>query len=254
MPKDVNAAYRKRASKRGRALGTQIEMGENVVDAMIKDRQRLGRKQYRYRDLQGQERQEMLRLVRDCALAAMTMHEIAEHFGVTVQTLNLWMTKDPEFAIALRLPRELADDRVEKALYHRAVGYSFRTEEVRIHDDGRVTRVPTIKHVPPDVTAATFWLKNRRGHLWKEKQDIAIEGEVDVNDKAADPRALAMAVLDVIQQANYAKLGPTIDHNELVPSPVASKPASAYTEEEVAAMSAEEYDAYFELLAQEEEQ
>jgi len=32
--------------------------------------------------------------------------------------------------------------------------------------------VPTVKHYPPDTTAAIFWLKNRQPAKWREKQEV----------------------------------------------------------------------------------
>lgn len=39
--------------------------------------------------------------------------------------------------------------------------------------------VPTIKHYPPDTTAAIFWLKNRQPHLWRDKQEVEVNAEVN---------------------------------------------------------------------------
>lgn len=249
--KDPYTAYDKRASRRQRTLGELAGMADNVVSAIVEDRQRNKRKQYRWTDLQGHDRTEMLRQVRDCAMAAMTSQEIADHFGVKVATLNDWVMKDPEFAIAMRLPKALADERVEKALYHRAVGYSFHSEEVKIHDDGRVTRTPVVKHIPPDVGAATFWLKNRRGDVWKDRHDVTVDGNVnlDIEDKANDPRALAMAVLDTLQAAIYQKIDDTVIEHQPA---VAVKRITDYTETELQAMSAEELDALYDAAGREE--
>lgn len=244
MPKtktvDPNAAYRKRASRRNRTIGPDALSGLALgqLDAMMTDRARAGRKQYRWTDLQGTDRQEMLRLVRDCAMAAMTPYEMAETFKVTVATLQTWIARDPEFAIAMRLCRDLADDRVEKALFHRAVGYTYAAEEVKITEDGRVHRAPVVKHVAPDVGAAMFWLKNRRPDLWREKVDVGGGVDVNVTDKAQDPRTLAMAVLDTLQKAIYDKLPPTIEA-------VAETDAPAYADADLENMSPEAIEALF---------
>lgn len=37
--------------------------------------------------------------------------------------------------------------------------------------DGDVVREQIIEHVPPDVTACIFWLKNRRSSEWRDKTD-----------------------------------------------------------------------------------
>lgn len=216
VPKTPNAAYKKRRSKRTRTLGPDALKGATtVVDNIAIDRERVGRKQYRWSDLKGSDRIEMLRMVRDCAMAAMTEFEMASYFGVSTFTLNEWCMKDPEFAIAMRLPKQLADERVEKALYHSALGYRFQSEEIKILDDGTVHRAPIVKQLPPNVTAASFWLKNRQG--WKDKvdADINLNGTVEITDKSEDPRQLAMAVLDVLQQAIYDKLPVIIDDDQV---------------------------------------
>jgi hypothetical protein len=62
----------------------------------------------------------------------------------------------------------VADARVERSLYSRAVGYSFNSEKVFCNKEGEVTRVPIVEHVPPDVTACIFWLKNRDPAHWRD--------------------------------------------------------------------------------------
>ena len=56
--------------------------------------------------------------------------------------------------------RPLRRNGVERSLYSRAVGYSFNSEKIFCNKDREVTRVPIVEHVPPDVTAQIFWLKN----------------------------------------------------------------------------------------------
>ena len=38
--------------------------------------------------------------------------------------------------------------------------------------DGKITKVPYTEHVPPDVTAQIYWLKNRRPDRWRDVQNI----------------------------------------------------------------------------------
>jgi hypothetical protein len=61
-----------------------------------------------------------------------------------------------------------SDNRVERSLYNRAVGYSFQAEKIFCNKDGIVTHVPYIEHVPPDVTVQIFWLKNRDPAHWRD--------------------------------------------------------------------------------------
>ena len=38
--------------------------------------------------------------------------------------------------------------------------------------EGEVVRAPFVEHVPPDVTAQIFWLKNRRPDKWRDAWQI----------------------------------------------------------------------------------
>jgi hypothetical protein len=94
--------------------------------------------------------------------------ELADFFEVTISTISLWKVKHEEFSEALKLGKEVADKRVEEALYHRAMGYSHEDTDIRVVD-GCVVETPMIKHYPPDTTAAIFWLKNRKPAEWRDK-------------------------------------------------------------------------------------
>ena len=60
----------------------------------------------------------------------MTDYELAKLFGVSESTINNWKEKYPEFAEALTAGKSFADERVVRSLYHRAIGYTYDTEEV----------------------------------------------------------------------------------------------------------------------------
>lgn len=102
-----------------------------------------------------------------CELGATDM-ELAEFLGVEVRTIYRWKHEHDEFCQALIVGKEDLDNRVERSLYQRAVGYSFNSEKIWQHQ-GEVIRADTIEHVPPDPGAAMSWLKNRRGDVWRDK-------------------------------------------------------------------------------------
>ena len=58
-------------------------------------------------------------------------------------------------------------------MYHRANGYNY--EAVKIFMPARREKpvyAPYFERVPPDVTAAIFWLKNRDPHQWRDSQQL----------------------------------------------------------------------------------
>jgi hypothetical protein len=103
-----------------------------------------------------------------CLLGA-TDADIADFFGVAISTIYKWKHEYPEFSEAQKSGKDAADERVERSLYNRAVGYTFESEKV-FQFQGQIVRTPTREHVPPDTTAGIFWLKNRRSGAWRDVQ------------------------------------------------------------------------------------
>lgn len=104
-----------------------------------------------------------------CKLGA-TNAELADFFEVSIRTIERWCVEHDEFSRAVKEGKEPADDRVERSLFQRAVGYSFDSEKV-FQFQGEVIRAPIREHVPPDTTAAIFWLKNRRRDQWRDRTE-----------------------------------------------------------------------------------
>lgn len=99
-----------------------------------------------------------------------TDREVAEFFGISESMLYRYQHVHPEFREALKVGKEAADDRVEKALYRKAIGYSHDAVKI-MQSQGAELVVPYTEHVPPDTTACIFWLKNRRRGEWRDKVD-----------------------------------------------------------------------------------
>lgn len=104
-----------------------------------------------------------------CALGA-TDIEIADFFTVSVATISNWKNDHKDFLEALKSGKAQSDERVERSLYHKAIGYSFDSEEIFQHQ-GKIIRAAVRKHIPPDTTAMIFWLKNRRKDQWRDRHE-----------------------------------------------------------------------------------
>jgi len=120
-----------------------------------------------------------------CELGA-TDQELADAFDVDVRTVYRWKHENEEFCQALVVGKDIADDRVERSLYQRAVGYE--QEEVKIFmPSGAETPVyaPFRAKIAADVGAGKIWLVNRRGDKWREK--------VEVEHSASDELAALIA-------------------------------------------------------------
>lgn len=111
-----------------------------------------------------------------CEKFALTDKELADYFDVTEKTLNNWKRDYPEFLQSLKFNKDLADERIEKSLYHRAKGYSHDAVKISVNAQGMETITPFTEHYPPDTTAAIFWLKNRKPKEWRDKTDHELTG------------------------------------------------------------------------------
>ena len=112
-----------------------------------------------------------------CELGA-TNRVLADFFEVSERTIERWTAENEQFCRALRVGKEPADDKVERALYERALGYSHPDIDIRVID-GQIVETPITKHYPPDTKAALAWLYNRRGEKWHPKPEGG-GGESDI--------------------------------------------------------------------------
>jgi hypothetical protein len=103
-----------------------------------------------------------------CKLGA-TDADLADFFEVSIRTVENWRAGHPEFFEATKIGKAEADDQIERSLYLRAKGYTYDAVKIMQYE-GSPVLVPYREHVPPDTTAAIFWLKNRRKDDWRDKQ------------------------------------------------------------------------------------
>lgn len=96
----------------------------------------------------------------------LTEAQIAANIGVHYDTLHEWKKRFPEVYEAIKRGKEPADQKVENALYTRACGYMY--EETR-PDHGETVTIT--KHMPPDVAACIFWLRNRKPERWRNNPE-----------------------------------------------------------------------------------
>ena len=108
-----------------------------------------------------------------------TDREIAEELGCDEKTFYRWSHAHPEFRQSVKLGKEAADERVERSLYRRAVGYSFDSIKIMQHE-GEIITKKYVEHVPPDIAAARLWLTNRKAKDWRDKVEHEHSGTVAV--------------------------------------------------------------------------
>lgn len=104
-----------------------------------------------------------------CELGA-TDDDLADFFEVNVRTISRWKIEHAEFCQALKVGKSVADDRVERALYQKAVGYEQEAVKIFMPAGSKSPVFAKYREkLAPDTTAAIFWLKNRRKEEWRDK-------------------------------------------------------------------------------------
>lgn len=124
-----------------------------------------------------------------CELGA-TDFDIVEALNVARSTFYKWRHEHKAFSDALKVGKTKADERVESALYRKAIGYEY--EAVKIFQfQGEEVVVPYKEIQHPDTTAAIFWLKNRQPDQWRDKpeptDDDKTGEELTINFNVSEP-------------------------------------------------------------------
>ncbi len=128
-----------------------------------------------------------------------TSKQMAEFFGVELNTFENWIRQKPEVAEAKRAGGIHADMKVAASLYQRAIGFRYKEEEISEEAQkdahGNITPFKLIKRrvtnrmVIGDVKAQTHWLRNRQREHWTEapyKVENFIKGRIDHHHLTVD--------------------------------------------------------------------
>lgn len=117
-----------------------------------------------------------LELIAGWRAAGATIKEIYEKMGVDVRTFRVWRKKCPELDEIMAVGRDIANTRVENALFRKAVGFYYE-EEVYELIEGEMRLTKRYKrYCPPDVKACLHYLYNRKYEDWR-----AVQQPIDVN-------------------------------------------------------------------------
>lgn len=97
-----------------------------------------------------------------------TLENVADAIDRSLTFVKTRMHDNEEFREAIMQGREIADAKVARSLYERAVGYDYVETKLFCHE-GVVIEHQVIRHVMPDTAAGMNWLANRqRGRWFKE--------------------------------------------------------------------------------------
>jgi hypothetical protein len=112
--------------------------------------------------------------------------------------------------------------RTSRSLYERANGYN---EAVRIFMPAGAKQpvvVHYVEHMPPDVTAGTFWLKNRDPEKWRDFQNVHhVLGKYIISDRPMTEEEWARERATVIDEKAVEQFDPK--SHKLPPLPISGQ-------------------------------
>lgn len=125
-----------------------------------------------------------------CLLGA-TDEELAGFFEVNEDTIYEWKNKHEEFSDSIKKAKLIADATIANRLFERAKGCVINVQQAiklttkelkgdKLEQHEHVEVVDLLQEVPPDTTAAIFWLKNRQPSKWRDKVQTELSGEIGV--------------------------------------------------------------------------
>lgn len=114
----------------------------------------------------------------------LTEEQISKNMGISRSTLNKWKNEYSDISDTLKRGKDIVDIQVENALLKRALGYKYTetTKElvtnIKTGERKLIVTKTVEKEVQPDTTAQIFWLKNRKPEVWRDKQNVQVEGVI----------------------------------------------------------------------------
>ena len=140
-------------------------------------------KYQKWREIYGEE------FLRRLAAQGYTDEEIAARCGLALAVFRKWRKKYPDFDNAIRLGSQGSDYAVVEALYKKATGYNvslsktYKLKRVdydpdtgkKIREYEELATGFDEDHIPADIRAEIFWLKNRQCEQWSDHPERAPE-------------------------------------------------------------------------------
>ena len=130
-----------------------------------------------------------------------TNEEMCALLGIGADTWYRYIKEHDELNIISSAGKAVINDRVENAVLKSALGFEYTEIKTTIEEDrngNKRTRIEKMqRYMPPNNSAQTFWLRNRKKEEWGDRKEIIIDTTLletsrkqiflnMINDKAID--------------------------------------------------------------------
>lgn len=138
------------------------------------------------------------------ALKGATDQEVADAFHVSRMTILRWRKEYNTFDEAYQRGKDIADAKVKRSLYERAVGFEYTEKESIMELDPKTGEKKPVKvrtqtkRSLPDTMAIMYWLNNRSKGEFSQRQEITLGGSLKTSpmEKLTEEELRSLARLD----------------------------------------------------------
>lgn len=113
------------------------------------------------------------------SMAGARNKDLAEYFGVSVKTIEYWVTTKPEFKRALKRARMKNVLRASRSLFNLAVGYEHKDTFISQYR-GQIITKEYMKRYPPNFPALSRYLSIMMREVWAEKTSMELSANLNV--------------------------------------------------------------------------
>lgn len=108
--------------------------------------------------------------ITDMLYNGLTNKEICKNIKITQDTFYRYLREHPELKEIINNGKKIQIEVVENALFKNALGQTITETQETFNKKGELIRtVKTTKELPPNTSAIIFYLKNRAGAKWKDR-------------------------------------------------------------------------------------
>lgn len=145
------------------------------------------------------------------ALFGVIEKDMAEFWGIHINTLNDWKVTRPEFRQALNNGGILASVKVAEHFFLNCIDRTVPVEEIHMCKD-KVIRVQTTRFIQGDKWAQSRWLAIKHPDKWSEIQRVQID-QTNININKIDLSCLTNEELRLYEKIHQQQLSAHIDLN-----------------------------------------
>lgn len=129
------------------------------------------------------EQQKQLNKIEEWVSNGIPMKDVAKNMGIGRTTLYEWLDKSTHITDALHAGRKVKLEKVEHAMFMRAIGYD--KEEVHYKFDEEGNKFPMksrVVHYPGEPSLIKYYANNTDPSKWKDRVDVTDEKSLEKLD------------------------------------------------------------------------